>query len=153
MSKLVDIKTVLVTALRGLSYFVGNESDVHSYRFLQPENEQEQIASKLRGLSAFVSIDRVKNASSDGPILKQATAVVELWINTHTQSATGLGNAPAEDLLEAAIAAMDGLVTTSPQLACHFKSEFQDAYTVMDAPSPFLVYRLIIKTNTIITNE
>lgn len=153
MSKLTDIKTVLVTALRGLSYFTGNEADVHAYRFLQLENEQDQVASRLKGLSAFVSIDRIKRDSGDSRILKQATAVVELWINTHTQATTGLGNAPAEELLEAAIAAMDGLVTTSPQLACHFKSEFQDAYTVMDAPSPFLVYRLIITTNTIITNE
>ena len=149
MGNLATIKGILVTAIQGLPEFSSKAADVHAHRAVQPENEQEQIASKLTGLSAFVSIERVQKGK-DNRILKKPTAIVELWINTHSAADAADG---AEDLLEGAIAALENLTTTTPEMACQYKTTFEDAYVVNDAPSPFLVYRLIITTNTIITNS
>ena len=146
MGKLTDKRDQVVNAIKALSAFSGLEEHVHAFRPLEPEKMQMQTQSKAYGLAVFVSVERVKSSGPDKGYAKQPTIITDLWINTN--NAIDVDD-DALDLLEAIIGAVSGLAHDS-DLSCDAVSSFEDAFRVLDAPKPYLVYRVITNTHTII---
>lgn len=146
MGSIVDRRDQVVGAIKGLGEFAGLEQHVHAYRPLEPEKAQMQVQSKAYGLAVFVSVERVKASRVDEGYIKQPTVVVDLWINTHNAADT---EDEALNLWEAIIGVVGGL-EHDPELTCDATSRFEDAFRVQDAPKPFVVYRVITNTQTII---
>jgi hypothetical protein len=157
MGALTDTKAKFVELLQTLPRFSGDKSaDVYAWRALDPASEAEQRASKQSGLAAFVSVDRVQRGSEDYDPAKATSIIIDLWVNVWAPMTEGSPAdehiVEAENLLEDIIRAVDGFQTSDSQ-HCRLRASFQDAFRVETAPKPYLVYRIITKTNTIISNN
>lgn len=169
---MADLKGVVVTAIKGVSKFADFQDHVHPYRPLEPHTTSTQAASKLAALSAFVAIERIQKGEEDYDPVKRLQIVVDVWINPWSEWANVVDdsgnpivnddNEPivihqrdAEDLLVEVIDAIEALPTETWE-AGDYKQRlaFQDAFRlVQDIPKPFLVYRILTQTETVIGNE
>jgi len=169
MATTSGIKNQFILAIKGLRAFEGKEANVHPFREMEPESARDQDVSRLTGLAAFVSTERIQKGSH-APV-KQVTMVVDLWVNVWTEIAQNeiaegdgdiitdsAGNPlvtriqEAEDLVADAVIALEGIVT-EPSLPAGNATTFQDAFRMITAPKPYLVYRILTTAHLILDKE
>lgn len=171
MSSLTDIKSTVVDLVRETSSFKGATSQVLPYRPLEPGTAGAQTAAKLKGLAAFVSIDRIRKGADDGAPGKELTIVIDIWVNPRSEKkfvsqrdsefVTLRDGTPVinemmnvEEIAGDVIQAIDNTVVERfPTGETRFTLTFEEAIRVADVPEPFFVYRILAKTHSILTSN
>jgi|DEB0MinimDraft_10_1074344.scaffolds.fasta_scaffold00046_6 hypothetical protein len=166
---LAVLKEVIVSAIKDTSAFADNQEHVYPFRPLEPGHMSSHVASKLKGLAAFVSIERLTKGDEDRDPAKRLSIVTDLWINPWGEKVnvterdsdflTLSDGSPVvaqlrdvEDVVAEIIVKLDDLIfETFPSGETRFKYAFQDAFRLSEVPKPFFVYRVIGQSLSVLT--